>query len=199
MKAGVVLGIIALVVAIGSLVWSIIAWSIERRDRRADVAEERRRREATAARDRDRFTAEQGDREARGRTEVAAHFWGFRPVAGGRRYQYRLSNLGPAAAREVVYWLEAEDGTPISDREEPGAVRVDQELIVGLTVLSEHLDTRLRGARLMLEWHDVRPQKRVSDAHVFSLGLRPGRVRCRPEPGAPPHASGRRGCVATGE
>ena len=51
-------------------------------------------------------------------------------------------------------------------------MRVDQELIVGLTVLSEHLDTRLRGARLMLEWHDVRPQKRVSDAHVFSLGLR---------------------------
>ena len=106
------LGIIALVVGIGSLVWSIIAWSIERRDRRADVAEERRLREATAARDRDRFAPEQGDREARGRTEVTAHFWGFRPVAGGRRSSTASPTWVPQPRARSSIGLRLKTGRP---------------------------------------------------------------------------------------
>lgn len=87
--------------------FNLVSWVVERRDRKAEVAEERRLREE--------------DREARKHAQIAANWLSSpRNISRGdtlSSFEFALKNLGPSWARDVCAWLVLDE--PFSAEEEP--------------------------------------------------------------------------------
>jgi hypothetical protein len=114
-SAALILGLIGTVTGVGSLAFTIYAWRIERRDRLAEVAEEREAREAQLDIERRRFAAEMEDRVASGQAEITATSRGFETEGAGRAYKLTATNLGPSYAKHVQAWITDQTGDGVSD------------------------------------------------------------------------------------
>jgi hypothetical protein len=115
MDAALALGVIGTVTGLGSLAFTIYAWRVERRDRLAEVAEERATRTAQFDLEQRRFEVDMEDRKARGQAEITAAQTGFETEGDKRVYNVTATNLGPSYAKHVQAWLTDQTGDGVSD------------------------------------------------------------------------------------
>jgi hypothetical protein len=151
----IILAGVGTVIAVGSFLFSIAAWTIERRDRRADVAEERRVREEQASIDRQRFDLEREDRAARRHAEITAYQREFAPAGDAYwNYDFVLKNLGPSWAKHVSAWLgDYESGDAFTEHLNLGPIDVREERLVTMRVDKAIVHDR-RQAALWVKWSD---------------------------------------------
>jgi len=94
--------------------FNVVAWWIERRDRKAEVAEERRVRSEQLEMERERFRVEQEDREKSRRAEITSEQAGYERSSGEGMYHFMLKNLGPSWAKHIAIKLRDEDGNKVA-------------------------------------------------------------------------------------
>lgn len=111
MSWGDSLGGVGAVVGVASLVFTVIAWRVERRDRRKADAEERHARLAQTALDRERFDAEQRERQHQHHADITTLQLPHKKTRDGERiYRFNLRNMGPGYSKHVRAWLQTIDG-----------------------------------------------------------------------------------------
>ena len=155
MDTALVLGVIGTATGVGSFAFGVVAWNVERRDRRADVAAERGLREAQEERDRQRFALERQQHAARLHAEITATQGGFTPAGEHQRnYDFVLTNLGPSWSKHVSAWLaDEETGEVVSGPVGLGPIDAGHEKSTTLT-----MDARVaredRSVALWVKWSD---------------------------------------------
>jgi hypothetical protein len=156
---GDVLGGVGAVVGVVSLVFTVIAWRVERHDRRKADADEREARLAQVALDRERFDAEQREREHQHHADITTFQLPHKKTHEGERiYKFKLRNMGPGYSKHVRAWLQTTDGKklgglPIGFPLEPRA-----ELAFDVPVPRELWERDRPPLEVIVEWRNDRGQ-----------------------------------------
>jgi hypothetical protein len=139
--AGVILGAIGTASGLGSLAWGIYAWRVERRDRKAEVADERAERKA--------------ERAARQHAEITMTQDGSSLAEHTCEYYFTLTNLGPSYAKRVSAWLAQYErpNQSISDALDVGPLNPGQSKPVTLQVRRSLVDEHPSGL-FFVRWSD---------------------------------------------
>jgi hypothetical protein len=132
---------------------NVIAWWIERRDRKAEVAEERRVRSEQLEMERERFRVEQEDRERSQRAEITAEQAGYERSSGEGTYHFRIKNLGPSWAKHIAVDLRDDDGNPVTPGVTVGYLERGEETRATILV-PQHLWEKQQPVSLWVAWRD---------------------------------------------
>jgi hypothetical protein len=102
--------------------FNLLGWWIERRDRKAALAEERRLREEETELSRRRHALEFADRDARRHAQIAANWLPRNTTQGDplSTFDFALKNLGPCWARDVYAWLVIDEAFRSEEEITPG-------------------------------------------------------------------------------
>jgi hypothetical protein len=155
MSAGAIVGIVGGAIGVASFAFTVIAWSIERRDRRRELQEERAARQDQLELERKRLEADLEDRESQRHAEITSSQGGFRSEGERRDYDFTLKNLGPSWAKHVTAWLITEDGQRVSDRPIGMPLDPGESREITIPVRRRELWEQPVGVRLEVMWSDM--------------------------------------------
>jgi hypothetical protein len=167
LDTALVLGVVGTATGIGSLAFSVIAWSLERHDRKAEVAAERADRTAQMDMDRQRLAMEAQDRQRLLHAEITATQGGWATINDDlRNYDFVLTNLGPSWSKHVSAWLYDEHSdVDLGNGAEVGPIDVGAEKTVTLRVPIEQAE-RAVTPRLMVKWGDGEGPRHVEPSNL---------------------------------
>jgi len=160
-----------LALAVGGLalgIFNAVAWWVERRDRRAELAAERMLREEEARLDRERFDMEAQDRAAREHAEITAIRGGAHRDDDDHVFEFVLRNMGPSYGKHVTAWLADGEGTPLSDAADPAPLSVNEQRAITLRGRTNALNEAVQ-VRLWVGWRDSHGQFRQEPSNVDVL------------------------------
>jgi hypothetical protein len=147
--------------------FNVVAWWIERRDRKAEVAEERRIRNEQHEIEKQRFQVEQEDREKQLHAEVTVEQAGFNRSPGAGEYYFLVKNLGPSWAKHISIHLRNIDEDPLTTEAIVGYLERGEEERATLLV-PERLWQELTPVWVWVKWSDDRggPHEQRANLHV---------------------------------
>jgi hypothetical protein len=151
---------------LGLGLFNVVAWWIERRDRRAEVAEERRVRNEQLEIEKGRFRVEQEERERRTRADITAGQQPFKVHRDGRRtYRVKLTNMGPSYSKHVTGWLVDSEGRKVSGRPVGQPLAQGESRMLGLDIAGD-IWTAEPPVRLMVEWFNDQGEMQVEASNL---------------------------------
>lgn len=129
MDAGVVLGGIGTLIALGSFVFTMYAWRTERRDRKEQVSEQ-------LGLERKRFEVEMADRDRRRHADITSSQDAIEDAGDEQQriYRFTLTNMGPSYSKHVTAYLVDSDGRVRSSRPPGFPIPVGDSIAVALYV-----------------------------------------------------------------
>jgi hypothetical protein len=155
MSTSALVGIVGGAIGVASFAFTVVAWWIERRDRRRELQDERAARKEQLELERKRLEADLTDREARRHAEITSSQGGFHPEGETRVYDFTLKNLGPSWAKHVTAWLITKDGERVSDRPIGMPLEPGESRDISVPVRRKELWEEPVEVRLQVMWQDI--------------------------------------------